>query len=301
MQVRHTSTAGAVIRSLLMCGAVFAMASAPTAFAKPPVPNAGLSHAGIDRASVAVGDTFNASGTVRNLARTAAFTVRFDLLPDGSAQPASSSTCRTPDLANSASYTCTASFRAPATGNFRVRARVGTLSGGQVAGSSLYPSSRLSAALAVSAPTTEVTPPPAVSPTPVGGLPAKVVAGYWPYWPSAPIRIRDIPTAYNVIYLFHARPVGGAPGSTGAVYWTAPGDGRGAATNLVADIQYARSTQGRKVILSAGGAGNGMSFPNRTTSQAFVDSVAALYGTLGGFDGLDWNTYEADQQPDTLK
>ncbi|AKJ30197.1 glycosyl hydrolase family 18 protein [Caldimonas brevitalea] len=136
-------------------------------------------------------------------------------------------------------------------------------------------------------------------PQPPVGLPAKVVAGYWPYWPVAPVRIRDVHPNYNVIYLFHARPEGGAPGTTGAVVWTPPGDGRGAATNFVADIQHARTVQGRKIILSVGGAGHGMSFPTRTKSQAFVDSVVALYNRLGGFDGLDWNTFEADQAPDT--
>jgi chitinase len=128
-----------------------------------------------------------------------------------------------------------------------------------------------------------------------------VVGGYWPYWTPAPIRIRDIPAAYNLIYLFHAMPVGGAPGTTGAVYWSTPGDGRGAATNLVADIAYARTTQGRKVILSVGGAGNGMSFTSRGKSQAFLDSIVDLYERLGGFDGLDWNTFEADQAPDTAE
>ena len=42
-----------------------------------------------------------------------------------------------------------------------------------------------------------------------------------------------------------------------------------------------------------------MSFPNRIKSQTFVNSVVALYKRWGGFDGLDWNTFEADQVPDT--
>ncbi|KYF57991.1 hypothetical protein BE08_43045 [Sorangium cellulosum] len=140
---------------------------------------------------------------------------------------------------------------------------------------------------------------PAPEPGPIGALPAKVVAGYYPNWTPAPVRIRDINSNYNLIYLFHAKPVGGPPGTTGAVTWTPPGDGRGAATNLKADIQYARTVQGRKIILTVGGAGQGMSFPNRQKSQTFVDSVVGIYDNLGGFDGLDWNTFEADQDPDT--
>jgi len=106
---------------------------------------------------------------------------------------------------------------------------------------------------------------------------------------------------YNLIYLFHAQPVGGSPGSTGAVYFNMPGNDRGAATNFYADIQYARKTQGRKIILSIGGAGNGMSFPTRSKSQNLVNSVVALYNQFGGFDGIDWNTFEGDQAPDTAE
>ncbi|HEY1015927.1 MAG TPA: discoidin domain-containing protein [Herpetosiphonaceae bacterium] len=140
------------------------------------------------------------------------------------------------------------------------------------------------------------TPTRTATPTPGGG---KVVGGYWPFWPTSPVRIRDVHPGYNLIYLFSARPVGGSPGTTGAVYWSAPGDGRGAATNLRADIQHARTVQGRKIILSVGGAGFGMSFPDRTKSQNFVNSIVDIYNQLGGFDGLDWNTFEADQAPDT--
>ncbi|MGE5864659.1 MAG: peptidase inhibitor family I36 protein [Rhizobacter sp.] len=136
---------------------------------------------------------------------------------------------------------------------------------------------------------------------PAGGLPAKVVAGYYPDWKPAPLRIRDMNPRYNVIYLFAARPLGGPPGTTGAVTWTAPGDGRGAATHLVADIQHARTVQKRKIMLSVGGAGQGMNFPNRTKSRAFVDSIVAIHTRLGGIDGLDWNTFEADQAPDTAE
>jgi len=129
----------------------------------------------------------------------------------------------------------------------------------------------------------------------------KIVGGYYPNWPPSPLRIRDVNPRYNLIYLFAATPVGGAPGTTGAVTWSPPGNGRGAATNLKADIQYARSTQGRKIILSVGGAGNGMSFPNRAKSQTFVNSIVAIYRQLGGIDGMDWNTFEASQTPDTAE
>jgi chitinase len=127
---------------------------------------------------------------------------------------------------------------------------------------------------------------------------AKLVGGYYPNWTPSPVRIRDVDPHYNLIYLFAATPTGGSPGN-GEITWTPPGDGLGAATNLNADIAYARQTQGRKIILSIGGADNDMSFPDRTTSQTFVSSVASVYAALGGFDGIDWDTYEGTDSPDT--
>lgn len=127
----------------------------------------------------------------------------------------------------------------------------------------------------------------------------KIIAGYYPSRNPSPIRVRDINPNYNLIYLFAAQPVGGSPGTTGKVFWTPPGNGRGAATNLKADVQYARTMQGRKIILSVGGAGNSMSFPNRAKSRNFVGSIVAIATQLGGIDGLDWNTFEGSQTPDT--
>lgn len=132
-----------------------------------------------------------------------------------------------------------------------------------------------------------------------GGDSGKLSGGYYVNWTPSPLRLRDLPLNYNLVYLFHAVPVGGPPGTTGAVTYSPPGDGRGAATHLNEDIAYARTVQHRKVLLSVGGAKNGMSFPTRTKSQTFVDSIVSIYNQLGGFDGMDWNTFEGDQTPDT--
>lgn len=134
-----------------------------------------------------------------------------------------------------------------------------------------------------------------------GAMPEHIVAGYYPNWPDAPPRLRDVNRHYNMLYLFAAQPVGGAPGSTGAVFWRPPGNGRGAAASFKADLQYARRAQGRKIMLSVGGDGNGMSFPNRAKSRVFLASVIQLIEQFGGIDGLDWNTFQAAQAPDTAE
>ncbi|NUL43982.1 hypothetical protein F7P69_02035 [Cellulosimicrobium funkei] len=127
-------------------------------------------------------------------------------------------------------------------------------------------------------------------------LPQRVVAGYWTPW-GTPLRLTEIPTQYNTVFLFHATPVGGAPGTTGAVQWNAVGDGRGAATHFTADLAEFRRS--RTAILTVGGARQHIDLSTRTRAQTFLDSIQRIYGELGGFDGLDWNNYEGDQRPNT--
>jgi hypothetical protein len=130
----------------------------------------------------------------------------------------------------------------------------------------------------------------ATSTAPSSGT-GKIVGGYYPWWVAAPVRLINVPSVYNLIYLFAATPTGGSA-QTGAVAFTLPADTNGAATNWAADIQTVRNVQHRKVILSVGGSGFTMAFPDRAYSQAFLSSVQALYNAWGGFDGLDWDTFE---------
>src|SRR5690606_33891739 len=85
------------------------------------------------------------------------------------------------------------------------------------------------------------------APQPAQGLPDRVVAGYWTYWGGP--ALRDVPTDFNTVYLFSARPVGGQPGSTGAVFFQ---QGVQSNASFVEDIAALRR-QGRSVILSVGG------------------------------------------------
>jgi hypothetical protein len=253
--------------------------------------NAGIESVGTTSATVVAGQDVGLVATVKNLGRYRNFDVRLDVFANGGQQPVAVAVCRTPWLSSSATYRCQRNFKPAAAGTYRVRAQVTNVDGSRVAGSAYYPAEKWSAPLAVL---------PSTPTSPTAGLPAKVIAAYWTYWHDAPIRIRDIPLAYNVIYLFNAEPVGGAPGTTGEIFFgTRFSDVRGASSTFVQDLAYARTVQKRKIILTVGGANAGMSFPDRFKSQKFVDSVIALHAKLGGFDGIDWNTYEASQAPDT--
>lgn len=135
----------------------------------------------------------------------------------------------------------------------------------------------------------------APQPPPIGNG-NKVVASYYATFVGSVPRLKDIDPNYNLIYLFPATQAGGAP--AGTLKFTAPLDGNGAWTNWAADMQLSRK-QGRKFILSAGGAGQVIRFTDRNVSTNFVNSVVELYNTWGGFDGLDFNTFEADADPNT--
>lgn len=126
------------------------------------------------------------------------------------------------------------------------------------------------------------------------GLPHRVTGVYWTNWNSW-IPITDLPTSYNTIYLF-AAPRGGAEGGV-TWNWSSP---------TGAQIDRVRG-RGQRVILSTGGAGNGINFHSRYVSQNFVDSIVAINRQFGGtlanpkIDGVDFNTFEAEAIPNTTE
>ncbi|WP_041675576.1 glycosyl hydrolase family 18 protein [Ramlibacter tataouinensis] len=124
------------------------------------------------------------------------------------------------------------------------------------------------------------------------GLPAKVLACYFTTWDTSRLKIDEVPTDFNVIYLFHAKP-NGSPvnGSHNNV-----GDGsfffEYHANVTPGQVQACRD-RGQKVILTAGGAQAGYAWDNRAKSQNFVNSFRRMHDSLGGLDGLDFNNFEA--------
>ena len=124
-------------------------------------------------------------------------------------------------------------------------------------------------------------------------LPSKVAAVYWTRWNSG-IRLTQVPPSYNVLYLFAA----GRSGDVGGIGW--------GMNDIAADIKTVRA-RGQHVVLSTGGAGQGINFSSRVVSQRFVDSVVRINSELGGtlaspmIDGVDFNTFEAEATPNTAE
>ncbi|MEO8283963.1 MAG: glycosyl hydrolase family 18 protein, partial [Pseudarthrobacter sp.] len=116
-----------------------------------------------------------------------------------------------------------------------------------------------------------------------------MAAVYWTRWNSA-IRLTQIPQSYNVLYLFAA----GRSGAAGSIGW--------GMNDIAGDIRTVRA-RGQRVLLSTGGAGQGINFSSRDVSQRFVDSIVRINAELGGtltspvIDGVDFNTFEAEVTP----
>jgi hypothetical protein len=131
--------------------------------------------------------------------------------------------------------------------------------------------------------TTAPAAPAAAQQASASGLPSRILGCYFTGWDTA-YKITDVPSDFNVIYLFHCKPVGGH-GGDGSFMFEFSGD------VTAAQVQAVRS-RGQKVILTVGGAGAGFAWDSRAKSTNFVNSFKAIVASLGGVDGIDYNNYE---------
>lgn len=115
------------------------------------------------------------------------------------------------------------------------------------------------------------------APQPSGG---KVLVGYWHNFDngSTNIRLRDVSPSFNVIQVAFAEPAGSAGSMAFTPYNSTVAD-------FKADIAYLKS-QGRKVLISIGGANGTVHLDDATARQNFVTSMQSLVDTYG-FDGMD--------------
>jgi hypothetical protein len=124
-----------------------------------------------------------------------------------------------------------------------------------------------------------------------GGAGDKYVGVYWTNWASP--RINTAPTTVNLFYLSFA--VGDGTGTSGTVTFDSSGGGGIPSATMIADIAEVH-TRGAKVLLSIGGAADGLiRIQNPTQVSQLVSSVISIVDTYG-LDGIDWDLEETSVQ-----
>ncbi|NMO19960.1 chitinase, partial [Pyxidicoccus fallax] len=123
-----------------------------------------------------------------------------------------------------------------------------------------------------------------VSATTTGSQPSssKLIVGYWHNFDngSTNIRLRDVSPKFNVIQVAFAEPVGGA-GSGNMAF----SPYNSTVADFKADIAYLKG-QGKKVLISIGGANGTIHLEDAAARQNFVTTMQSLIDTYG-FDGMD--------------
>ena len=137
-------------------------------------------------------------------------------------------------------------------------------------------------------PTTAPTTPPTTVPPGNGSLPTHVLTGYWQnfYNGAAALKLAAVPSTYDLIAVAFAD----ATSTPGAVTFTLD-SGLSSAVGGYTDAQFKADVatlhaQGRKVIISVGGANGSISVADSTAATNFANSVYSLMQTYG-FDGVD--------------
>ncbi|WP_376767025.1 glycosyl hydrolase family 18 protein [Spinactinospora alkalitolerans] len=112
------------------------------------------------------------------------------------------------------------------------------------------------------------------------------LTGYWHNFDngSTVLEISDVPTAYNLIAVAFADNAPGVPG--GITFNLAGGELNGYTEQQFKDDIAAVQAQGRKVVISVGGALGHVDVTNATQARNFADTAYALMREYG-FDGVD--------------
>lgn len=115
-----------------------------------------------------------------------------------------------------------------------------------------------------------------------GQIPKRVLVGYWHNFDNGSgfIRLRDVSRDFDVIDVAFGEP---APGSRSLIQFIP--DVRTSAAEVQADIAQLKS-EGKKVLLSLGGANGHVELPTETDRQNFINSITNLV-TQYGFNGID--------------
>ena len=126
---------------------------------------------------------------------------------------------------------------------------------------------------------------PATAPSASVALPKHILVGYWHNWQAEAtrfIRLRDVPESFDVVNVAFATSKGG---SIGLMDFRPCGGV--SADEFKLDMLYLHQ-QGKKIVVSAGGAKGSGEIGNAEAEQNFVDSMSAIILEYG-FDGIDIN------------
>ncbi|WP_088835348.1 fibronectin type III domain-containing protein [Paenibacillus tyrfis] len=117
-------------------------------------------------------------------------------------------------------------------------------------------------------------------PAPSGGG-GKIVVGYWHNFDngSSVLKLRDVSNKYDVINVAFAEPVSPGSGTIAFTPFNATVD------EFKADVAYLKS-QGKKVLISLGGANGTVTLTDATKKQQFISTMTSIIQTYG-FDGID--------------
>ncbi|HYF65196.1 MAG TPA: glycosyl hydrolase family 18 protein, partial [Herpetosiphonaceae bacterium] len=135
---------------------------------------------------------------------------------------------------------------------------------------------------AVNPTATPIGPTPTACGTCGGGLPARLLVGYWHNFDNGSgfIRLRDVSPKYDVINVAFAEP--SVPNGSTMSFIPDPAT---TPAEIKADIAYLRS-QGKKVLISIGGANAVVDISSATGKQNYTNSMIAIISEYG-FDGMD--------------
>jgi chitinase len=142
-------------------------------------------------------------------------------------------------------------------------------------------------------PTQGPTATPTPSPTPCtncgGNLPRHLITGYWQDFTNGatPLRLSAVNSNYTIIAVAFANADPNAPGAVTFSIDSGLSSALGGYTtsDFINDIRTLHS-QGKKVIISVGGANGTISVNDATSATNFANSVFNLIQTYG-FDGVD--------------
>jgi chitinase len=123
---------------------------------------------------------------------------------------------------------------------------------------------------------------------PIGPLPKHFLTGYWQDFtnPAAALRLRDVPTEYDLVAVAFAVATG-TPGAVSFAVDSGLSSKLGGYTDadFRADVQTLHG-RGKKVILSVGGEAGRVSVGDSASAGNFASSMASLMQSFG-FDGVD--------------